>query len=176
MAKAKFFVFEKLDDNKYYWEFRWQRRTFSGGPFENRDFALEDLEVVIPLIGDAPMMKLVGEIDEKDVAPPGAMDKYPLYFMLHTDDSGRWAWWCCRNKDNETLFRSSDEASIAEGFSTFEDALESAKKLRSIIEHAEIVNGAGVMIPYMHFSPEFAQKYDIGDMHPSYEFIKKNKL
>ncbi|AXC65858.1 TPA: hypothetical protein JDD40_001305 [Salmonella enterica subsp. diarizonae] len=176
MAKAKFFVFKSLDDDKYYWEFRWQKQKFSGGPFENRDFALEDLEVVVPLIGDAPMMELVDSIDEKDADSPGIMDKYPLYFMLHTDDNDRWLWRCCRNKDNETLFRSSDEASIADGFSTFEDALESAKKLRSIIEHAEIVNGAGVMIPYMHFSPEFAQKYDIGDMHPSYKAIKKNKL
>ncbi|EBI1831470.1 TPA: hypothetical protein G8V49_003529 [Salmonella enterica] len=176
MAKARFFVFENLDDNKYYWEFRWQKRTFSGGPFENRDFALEDLEVVIPLIGDAPIMKLVNSIDEKDVASPGSMDKYPLYFMLYPNDNDRWLWRCCRNKDNETLFRSSDESSIADGFSSFDDAMESAKKLRSIIEHAEIVDGAGVMIPYMHFSPEFSQKYEIGDMHPSHEFIKKNKI
>ncbi|HAT1683816.1 TPA: hypothetical protein I8Y21_004573 [Klebsiella oxytoca] len=176
MAKAKFFVFENLDDNKYYWEFRWQHQTLSGGPFENRKDTLKNLEVVIPLIGDAPMMKLVGEIDKKDVASPCAMDKYPLYFMLHTSDNDRWSWRCCRNKDNETLFRSSEESSIADGFSSFDDALESAKKLRSIIEHAEIVDNAGVMIPYMHFSPEFAKKYEIGDMHPSYDLIKKNKL
>ncbi|ECL6015442.1 hypothetical protein K3U18_003542 [Salmonella enterica] len=176
MAKAKFFVFEKLDDNKYYWEFRWQKQKFSGGPFENRKSALKDLETVIPLIGDAPMCRVSGEIDEKDMASPGLIDKYPLYFMLHTDNNDRWLWRCCRNKDNKTLFRSSDEAFIADGFSSFDDAMESAKKLRSIIEHAEIVDGAGVMIPYMHFSPEFSQKYEIGDMHPSYEFIKKNKL
>lgn len=175
MAKAKFFVFEKLDDNKYYWEFRWQKQKFSGGPFENRRYALKDLETVIPLIGDAPMCRVSGEIDEKDVASPGSMDKYPLYFMLYTNDSDRWAWWC-RHKIDGTLFRSSECASIADGFSSFDDAMESAKKLRSIIEHAEIVDGAGVMIPYMKFSPEFSQKYEIGDMHPSYEFIKKNKL
>ncbi|ECO0849829.1 hypothetical protein AA073_10820 [Salmonella enterica subsp. enterica serovar Newport] len=175
MAKAKFFVFKSLDDDKYYWEFRWQKQKFSGGPFENRKSALKDLEVVIPLIGDAPMYRVSGEIDEKDTVSPDVIDKCPLYFMLHADDNDRWAWWCMHKIDG-TLFKSSEELSLADGFSTFEDAVVSAKKLRSIIEYAEIVDGAGVMIPYMHFSPEFTEKYEIGDMHPSYEFIKKNKL
>ncbi|HFE7521694.1 TPA: hypothetical protein ACGAD2_002242 [Salmonella enterica subsp. enterica serovar Newport] len=176
MAKAKFFVFENLDDKKYYWEFRRPYREFTGGPFENQPAAIENLENIILMIGKAPMYNVDSIlIAEDEACTPDILENCPIYFIFLSHNNRQWDWWCLK-KGGGLLSKGSEENPVISGFSSFEDALESAKKLRSIIEHAEIVEGNGVMIPNILFSPEFAEKYEIGDIHPSYEFIKKNKL
>ncbi|HAF2130371.1 TPA: hypothetical protein G9F27_004659 [Salmonella enterica] len=176
MAKAKFFVFENLNDNKYRWELRWKKNKITSESFENQPAAIEDLESIIPIAGKAPMYDSDGIlITENESRTPDTLENSPIYFIFLSHNNGLWDWWCLK-KGGGLFCKGSEEKTVVSGFSSFEDALESARNLRSIIEHAEIVDVNGVMIPDMLFSPEFAEKYGIGDMHPSHEFIKKNKL
>ncbi|EAO6527565.1 hypothetical protein CWU58_11605 [Salmonella enterica] len=176
MAKAKFFVLKDPDSNKYCWKFRLKDREFSSDAFDNEKAALENLENIIAMISKAPMYDADGVlISENEPCTADVLENSPIYFVFLTYNNEKWDWWCLK-KGGGLLLKGSEEASSLGGFSSFDDALDSARKRRSIIEHAEIVDGAGVMIPYMLFSPEFSQKYEIGDMHPSYEFIKKNKI
>lgn len=163
-----FFIVGEATENECFWEFRLKENgkpLFRNGPFKSRIEAIEDLEIVIPQIGKSPFIVTSAEPEIRYIDNTEPNDNTFIVFLF-THDGNSWSWEC-KTTEGITLAKSKNSDIGKYGFSCIDDAIDTARSFRKLVEFARILDESGVMIPDLHFEPDFAKKYNISDDHPS---------
>lgn len=161
----KIYVCSDNTNSSYYWELRLNKSTaiYRSDSLGSQPDVLESLESVLLSIETSPI-----------VIPPdenaGAAFMSFTVIKLHDD---KWRCEVSISSENKKILTSDD----IDGFliKTKEAAIERAKSIRHKIAFAKICDSAGVLIPNMHFSADFANSRSIRDIHPSYAFLKNHR-
>ncbi|MEQ1968685.1 hypothetical protein ABLA30_17065 [Xenorhabdus nematophila] len=152
--KLNFFVY---DDNNAaaYWELKEQKtKTIAkSGAFKDRSEAIRDLEKSILYTLSLP-------IDNTD--------KRSLISFESEEAEDGWLWSATSAFNGEIVDIKTNIYA-----DSYDEVKEDMEKFRNATMSSPIVDSAGILIPNMHFSREFAEKLRPSDMHNSFKKRKR---
>ncbi|MBD2811390.1 hypothetical protein ID853_10975 [Xenorhabdus sp. Vera] len=147
----KFFVHSF--GNSAYWELKGQKTIAKSDTFENFPEAIDNLEKTI-------LHTLSLPIDNTD--------PYSLISFEIKEIENGCLWSAISTFNDETVGIKKNMRA-----DSYDEAIKDMLQFRNTIMSSPIVDFAGVLIPNMHFNPEFAEKFNIGDIHPLFKKLNR---